>query len=69
MTASRDSPGERVFPWHRHFRAQLVFASEGVMRVTTGEGTWVVPPQQAVWVPAGVDHEVYSGGPLSMRSL
>jgi AraC-like DNA-binding protein len=54
---------------HRHFRAQLVFASEGVMRVTTAAGTWVVPPQQAVWVPADVDHEVYSPGPISMRSL
>jgi AraC-like DNA-binding protein len=54
---------------HRHFRAQLVFASEGVMTVTTAAGAWVVPPQQAVWVPAGIDHEVYSAGPLSMRSL
>lgn len=69
VTVSRDSPGEQRFPMHRHFRAQLVYASEGVMRVTTDAGTWVVPPQQAVWVPAGVDHEVYSSGPLSMRSL
>jgi len=69
VTASWDSAGERRLPMHRHFRAQLVFASEGVMQVTTGAGTWVVPPQQAVWVPAGVDHEVYSSGPISMRSL
>lgn len=69
VTVSYDSPGEQHFPMHRHFRAQLVFASEGVMRVTTGVGTWVVPPQQAVWVPAAVDHEVHSSGPLSMRSL
>jgi AraC-like DNA-binding protein/quercetin dioxygenase-like cupin family protein len=69
VTASVDSPGEQRFPMHRHFRAQLVFAREGVMTVTTAAGTWVVPPQQAVWVPAQVDHEVYSAGPLSMRSL
>ncbi len=69
VTACSDSAGEQRFPMHRHFRAQLVFASEGVMTVTTAAGTWVVPPQQAVWVPAGVDHEVYSPGPLSMRSL
>ncbi len=69
VAVSSDSPGEQRFPSHRHFRAQLVFASEGVMTVTTAAATWVVPPQQAVWVPAGVDHEVYSAGPLSMRSL
>jgi AraC-like DNA-binding protein len=39
------------------------------MTVSTAEGTWVVPPQQAVWVPAGVLHEVQSGAPLAMRSL
>ncbi|MCK5362535.1 MAG: helix-turn-helix transcriptional regulator [Gammaproteobacteria bacterium] len=69
MAASSDSAGELRFATHRHFRAQLVFASEGVMTVTTAAATWVVPPQQAVWVPAGIDHEVYSAGPLSMRSL
>jgi len=69
VTASSDSPGELRFPMHRHFRAQLVFASAGVMTVTTTAGTWVVPPQQAVWVPAQVDHEVSSSGPLAMRSL
>ena len=69
VTVSSDNPGEQRFAMHRHFRAQLVFASAGVMTVTTAAGTWVVPPQQAVWVPAGVDHEVYSAGPLSMRSL
>lgn len=69
VTVSSDSPRGLHFPAHRHFRAQLVFASEGVMTVTTAVATWVVPPQQAVWVPAGIVHEVYSRGPVSMRSL
>ena len=69
VTIASDSPGGCHFPVHRHFRAQLVFASAGVMTVTTAVGTWVVPAQQAVWVPAGVEHEVYAAGPLSMRSL
>ncbi len=54
---------------HWHHRAQLVYASSGVMGVTTDDGTWVVPPQQAVWVPAGMVHEVEASGPLAMRSL
>jgi AraC-like DNA-binding protein/mannose-6-phosphate isomerase-like protein (cupin superfamily) len=64
-----DSDTAHCFPLHRHRRAQLVYASRGVITVNTADGTWVVPPQQAVWVPAGITHEVASPGMLSMRSL
>ncbi len=64
-----DHPGPHRFSPHRHYRAQLVYASAGVITVATATGTWVVPPQQAVWVPAGVEHEVRSAGPLTLRSL
>lgn len=60
---------EGGFPWHRHYRAQLIFAAEGVVTVSTTDGTWVVPPEQAVWVPAGTLHQVESLGPFSLRSL
>ena len=39
------------------------------MSVSTRDGRWVVPPQQAVWVPARVEHEIHCLGPLEMRSL
>ncbi len=64
-----DHPGPHVFPPHSHLRAQLLYAPAGVMTVVTATGTWVVPPQQAVWVPAGVEHEVRAAGPLALRSL
>lgn len=54
---------------HWHVRSQLVYASAGVMKVTAEEGTWVVPQQRAVWIPALMRHEVRSTGPVSMRSL
>ncbi len=57
------------FPWHRHYRAQLVFAAQGVVTVSVATGTWVVPPEQAVWVPAGTSHQIESPGPFSMHSL
>ena len=57
------------YPWHSHFRAQLAYATEGVMRVSTTEGTWLVVPQQAVWIPAGIEHEVYAEGPIATRFL
>ena len=69
VVSARDHDSDHRYPPHHHDRAQLVYASVGVMSVTTAEGTWVVPPQQAVWVPAGVVHEVVSKGPRSMRTL
>jgi AraC-like DNA-binding protein len=39
------------------------------MTVTTKNGIWVVPPQRAVWVPMGMEHEILTCGRLSMRTL
>jgi len=61
-------PGHRIAP-HSHRRAQLIFASQGVMTVTTQAGAFVVPVQRAVWMPAGVIHRVESRGAYSMRTL
>lgn len=43
---------------HAHGEAQLTFAASGTVQVHTGEGRWLVPPQLAVWIPAGVPHRV-----------
>ena len=48
---------------------QLAYASQGVMSIHTEEGTWVVPPHRAVWVPAGVAHCVEMSGRVSVRTL
>jgi AraC-like DNA-binding protein len=64
-----DYPGSVIVERHHHSRAQLLFASRGVMTVETEQGIWVVPPKRAVWIPPGMDHEVTSRGHLLMRSL
>ncbi|WP_447578207.1 AraC family transcriptional regulator [Achromobacter kerstersii] len=51
------APGT-LLPAHAHRRAQLLYGATGVMQVTTHDGNWVVPPQRAVWIPAGVTHQV-----------
>lgn len=61
-------PGARI-PAHRHDATQLVFAVRGVMTVTTEQGTWVVPPERAVWVPAGVTHAIRMTGRVAIRTL
>ena len=45
-------------PVHAHGEAQLTYAVSGMVQVHTGEGRWLVPPQLAVWVPAGVPHRL-----------
>ncbi|HEX6956345.1 MAG TPA: helix-turn-helix transcriptional regulator [Ferrovibrio sp.] len=62
------APGETVRP-HRHERAQLLFAVRGVMQVTTPVGTWIVPPQRAVWVPPATEHALRMIGAVAMRTL
>lgn len=66
---ARDVPDNHTTPWHRHKRAQLVFATSGVMVVRTRQGAWVIPPQRAVWVPAGMEHETQSIGQVAMRTV
>src|SRR5262245_41346754 len=62
-------PTGAVLERHRHDWAQLVYASEGVMRVETDDGLWVVPSHRAVWIPAGVAHSIAMSGWVSMRTL
>jgi AraC-like DNA-binding protein len=69
VTLASDYPrGHQIAP-HHHARAQLVYASQGVMTVTAAAGSWVVPPQRAVWMPAGDTHAIRVDRDLSMRSL
>ncbi|NOT01837.1 MAG: helix-turn-helix transcriptional regulator [Phycisphaerales bacterium] len=54
---------------HEHHRDQLIYASSGVMTVTTAMGAWVVPPTRAVWVPARIKHQLQMYGRVEMRTL
>ena len=54
---------------HSHERAQLIYATAGTMRVATDGSMWVVPPQRALWMPAGVDHGIVMLSDVTMRTL
>jgi len=58
-----------VIPLHFHDRDQIVYASRGVMTVRTRDGTWVVPPYRAVWIPAAIPHTITMSGLVAMRTL
>lgn len=51
-------PRGMAMPTHAHGEAQLTFAASGMVQIHTDEGRWLVPPQLAVWIPAGVSHRV-----------
>lgn len=62
------APGAQ-FDWHTHENNQLAWASRGVLTVLTDSATWLLPPSRALWIPAGVRHEVRAHGATTMRSL
>jgi AraC-like DNA-binding protein len=66
---ARDYPAGHAIAPARHVRAQLIYASRGVMTVNAPQGAWVLPPQRAVWVPAGTPHWTVTASALSMRTL
>jgi AraC-like DNA-binding protein len=66
--ASEHPDGEHVSP-HRHARAQLIHTLSGVMTVSSREGSWVVPPGRALWMPPEQDHAIRIGGQVSMRTV
>jgi AraC-like DNA-binding protein len=62
-------PANHVDARHSHTRAQLLYAAIGVMVVDTDDASFVVPPERAVWVPAGMPHEVLCRSAVSVRTL
>ncbi|HYI85300.1 MAG TPA: helix-turn-helix transcriptional regulator [Acetobacteraceae bacterium] len=66
---AQDYPDGHDTGWHAHARAQLLYASSGVMRIATEAAGFVVPTGRALWVPAGLPHAVSMKGGVAMRAL
>ena len=69
VAMAKEFPPGHLIPFHQHTRAQLLYASSGVMTVKTNNGIWVVPPLRAVWIPALTHHQIRVSNQLSMRTL
>ncbi|GAB6390472.1 AraC family ligand binding domain-containing protein [Stutzerimonas marianensis] len=54
---------------HSHPWVQLSHAVEGVLEVRTDSGRFIAPPLRAVWIPAGVTHQVFCAPDTCIRSL
>jgi AraC-like DNA-binding protein len=47
---------ELVTTWHSHDLHQIEYAFHGAVEVETALSHLLLPPQQAAWIPAGVEH-------------
>ncbi|MCV7317024.1 helix-turn-helix transcriptional regulator [Mycolicibacillus parakoreensis] len=43
--------------WHSHDMHQIEYAVGGVVEVETAAAHYLLPPQQAAWIPAGLEHQ------------
>jgi len=54
---------------HRHPWAQLAISTTGTLRLTVAQGSYIVPPSRALWVPPGVEHALTVVGSADLRTL
>jgi len=54
----RTFPRGETVGLHVHEESQVIFAASGTLQVYTSSGRWFVPPQLALWMPAGIPHRV-----------
>ena len=43
--------------WHSHDVHQIEYAIGGVVEVETASAHYLLPPQQAAWIPVGLEHQ------------
>jgi AraC-like DNA-binding protein/quercetin dioxygenase-like cupin family protein len=51
-----DVGNDIVTDWHAHNLHEIEYSFEGVVEVETESARFLLPPQQAVWIPAGLAH-------------
>ncbi|WP_337185933.1 helix-turn-helix transcriptional regulator [Phenylobacterium sp.] len=62
-------PARSFFPHHAHAWGQVVYAISGVLTVATDRRSFVISPEQAVWLPPATNHKVGSLHGAEFRSL
>ncbi|MFC4950514.1 AraC family transcriptional regulator [Pseudonocardia sp. GCM10023141] len=62
------APGT-VVERHHHDEHQIVYAGRGVLSVTTDAGSWVAPPNRAIWIPAGTPHQHHAHGATDLLTV
>ncbi|WP_340638440.1 helix-turn-helix transcriptional regulator [Noviherbaspirillum cavernae] len=66
---ARDLEASELLSAHKHAWGQVTYALDGVVRVTVGNSTWIVPPMRAIWIPPDQMHEVATLEKVRLRAL
>lgn len=54
---ARSEPPGKGRSWHSHDAGQLFHVIKGSIAIATNGGTFFVPPERALWIPPGVEHQ------------
>lgn len=54
---------------HRHRRSQLLYTAAGTLHLYVDDRRWLLPPQRAAWLGAGVVHRVDAPDPVALRTV
>jgi AraC-like DNA-binding protein len=68
-TLAYEYPPAFDVPEHAHGADQAIYATRGVMEVSVSQSFWLIPPQFAIWIPAGTMHRIRMPAAVSMRTL
>jgi len=68
-TLAYEYPKGYQVPEHAHGSDQLIYAIRGLMQVSSGNCTWLIPPHFALWIPARKLHRLSMSSEVSMRTL
>lgn len=60
--------GVEISP-HTHDRGQLIYATSGLMKVSSETELWLIPPRHALWMPALREHGMVACGQVTLRTL
>lgn len=66
--ARRLAAATEIVP-HAHSWAQLAVAASGVLRITAGSTTYLVPAWRAIWIPPEVEHCVNAVEAADLRAV
>ncbi|WP_410210269.1 AraC family transcriptional regulator [Aquirhabdus sp.] len=54
---------------HQHERGQLIYATSGIMELSTKDELWLIPPRFGVWIPAYTPHKMTTKTNVDLNTL
>lgn len=58
---------DQLTPAHQHEQGHLVYPATGALSMVTDAGSWIAPPNRAVWIPGKHLHQHRAHGSTDMR--